>query len=75
MNAPFESAPLFTAEKFNDCPDLNKCPPQTKKRVLIWKFAMSTEALIQMICKNVETRVFFSQIFFAFYNRNFTNIL
>ena len=67
MKAPFELAPLFTAEKFNECPGLNESPPQTRKGALIWKFAMSAEALIQIVCKNDETRVFFSQIFFVFY--------
>ena len=63
MNAPLEWAPLFTAEKFNER------PPQTKKGALIWKFSMSPEALIQIVCKNDETRVLFSQIFFVFYNK------
>ena len=27
------------------------------------------EALIQIVCKNDETRVFFSQMFFVFYNK------
>ena len=63
MNAPFEWAPLSTAEKFNER------PPRTRKGALIWKFAMSEEALIQIVCKNDETRVFFSQIFFVFYNK------
>ena len=69
MNAPLEWAPLFTAEKFNERPGLNERPPQTKKGALIWKFSMSPEALIQIVCKNDETRVFFSQIFFVFYNK------
>ena len=43
--------------------------PQTRKEALIWKFAMSAEALIQIVCKNDKTRVFFSQIFFVFYNK------
>ena len=30
---------------------------------------MSAEALIQIVCKNDETRVFSSQIFFAFYDK------
>ena len=68
MNAPFEWAPLFTAEKFNERPGLNECPLQTRKRALIWKFAMSAEALIQIVCKNDETRVFFSHFFS--YSRN-----
>ena len=38
------------------------------KGALIWKFAMSAEALIQIVCKNDEARVLFSQIFFVFYN-------
>ena len=54
-------------------PNLNKRPskrpPQTRKGALIWKFAISAEALIQIVCKNDETRVFFSQIFFVFYNK------
>ena len=33
---------------------------------LTWNFAMPAEALIQIGCKNAETRVFFSQIFFVF---------
>ena len=56
-----------------ELPNLNKRPskrpPQTRKGALIWKFAMSVEALIQIVCKNDETRVFFSQIFFVFYNK------
>ena len=63
MNVPFEWASLLTAEKFNER------PPQTRKGVLIWKFAMSAETLIQIICRNDEKRVFFSQIFFVFYNK------
>ena len=43
-------------------------PPKTKKGVLIWKFAMSAEVLIQIICKNDKTRIFFSQIF-VYYNK------
>ena len=38
-------------------------PPETRKGALIWKFAMSAEALIQIVCKNDEARIFFSQIF------------
>ena len=48
MNALFECAPLFTAEKFNERPDLNERPPQTRKGALIWKSAMSEEPLIQI---------------------------
>ena len=44
-------------------------PLKPKKRAFIWKFAMSAEALIQIACKNDEIRVFFSQIFFVFYNK------
>ena len=69
MNTPFEWAPFFIAEKFNEHPGLNEHPPQTRKGALIWKFVMSAEALIPIVCKNDETRVFFSQIFFAFYNK------
>ena len=69
MNVPFEWAPLFTAEKFNDRPGLNECPPQTRKGTLIWKFAMSAEALIQIVCKNDKARVLFSQMFFVFCNK------
>ena len=69
MEAPFEWAPLFTAEKFNECPCLNNPPPTRKKGALIWKFAMSVAALIYIVCKNDETRDFFSQVFFAFYNK------
>ena len=68
---PFEWVPLFTAEKFNERPGLNERPPslQTRKGTFIWKSIMSAEALIQIICKNDETRVSFSQIFFVFYNK------
>ena len=72
MNAPFEWAPLFTAEKFNERPGLNERPLQTRKGVLIWKFAMSAEALIQI---EWRTRVFFSQMFFAFYKEIYKHIL
>ena len=58
MNALFEWAPLFTADNFNEHPGLNERPPQTKKG-----------ALIQLVCKNDETRVFFSEILFVFYNK------
>ena len=68
MNAPFEWAPLFTAEQFNERPAYER-PPQTRKVVLILKFAISAEAFIQIVWKNDETRVFFSQIFFVFYNK------
>ena len=30
---------------------------------------MYAETLIQIVCKNDKTRVFFSQTFFAFYNK------
>ena len=70
MNAPFKCASLFTAEKFNERPGLNESPPQTKRGVLIWKFAMFADAFIQIFCKNDGT-VFFSQIFFVFYNKEF----
>ena len=69
MNAPLEWAPLFTAEKFNKRPGLKEHPSQTRKWELIWKFSMSAEALIQIVCKNDETRVFFNQIVFVFYNK------
>ena len=65
MNAPFEWAPLFKAEKVNERPGLNERPPQTRTGAFIWKFAMPAEALIQRVCKNDETKVFFSQIFFV----------
>ena len=42
---------------------------QTRKGALIWEFVMSAEALIQIVDTNNETRVFFSQIFFVFYNK------
>ena len=70
MNAPFKWAPIFTAEKFNERPGLNEHPsppsPQTRKGGFIWKFEMSAEALIQIVCKNDETKVFFSPLFFFF---------
>ena len=69
MNAPFEWAPLFTAENSNEHPSLNERPSQTRKGALIWNFAISAEVPIQKVCKNDETRVFFSQIFFVFYNK------
>ena len=69
MNAPFEWVPLFTAEKFDERPGLNEHLPQIRKGAFIWKFAMSAEALIQMVCKNDQTWVSFSQIFFDFYNK------
>ena len=69
MNAPFEYAPLFTAGKFNERTDLNERPSQTRKEVLIWKFAMSPEVLIQIVCKDEETRVFFSEILFVCYDK------
>ena len=69
INAPFEWAPLFTAEKFDDRPGLNEYPPQTRKGALIWKYAMSAEALTQIVCKNDKARVLFSQIFFVFCNK------
>ena len=69
MNAPFEWALLFKVEKFNERPGLNGIPLQTRKRALIGKFSMSTEAFIQIVCKSGETRIFFSQIFFPFYNK------
>ena len=55
MNFPFKWAPLFTAEKFNERPGLNERPPLTKKGAFIWKFAMSAETLIQIVCRNDET--------------------
>ena len=32
MNAPFEGAALFTAEKFNEHPDLNERPTSNQER-------------------------------------------
>ena len=52
------SAPLKKAENFNERPGLNERPPQTRKGALIWKFVMSPEVLIQIVCKNDETRIF-----------------
>ena len=66
MNTPFEWAPLFKDDKFNERPGLNECPPQTRKRAPIWKYGMYTEAFIKIVCKYNEARVFFSQIFFVF---------
>ena len=43
-------------------------PPQTRKGTFVWKSSMSAEAIIQIVCKNNETKVFYSQIFFVFYN-------
>ena len=60
MDVPFERTPLFTAKKINGRPGLNERPSQTRKEALIWKFAMS--ALIQIVCKNDETRVFLYDI-------------
>ena len=57
MNAPFEWAPLFPAEKLNERPGLNERPLQIRKGALISKFSMSAEVLIQIVCKNNETRV------------------
>ena len=82
MNSPFEWPSFLTAEKFIERSGLNQrhppTPPpqphpsfpQTRKGALIWKFAMSAEALIQTVCKNDETRFFSSQIFFVFYNKD-----
>ena len=70
MNALFEWAVLFITEKFIERPGLNERPLQTSKGALIWKFAMSAEELIQRVCKNDVTIVFFSQIFFIFYNKD-----
>ena len=70
MNAPFEWAPLFTPENSNEHPSLNKHPSQTRKGALIWNFAISAEVPIRKVYKNDETRVFFSQIFFVFYNKD-----
>ena len=47
MNALSKWAPLFTAEKFNERPGLNERHPQTRKGVLIWKFPVSVDTLIQ----------------------------
>ena len=69
MNAPFEWAPLFTAGKFNEGPGLNERPPQTRKGTLIRKFAMSAEALIQIVSKNDQAKVFLSQILIVFCNK------
>ena len=43
MNASFQPQSLFTAEK------INERPPQTREGVLIWKLAMSAEALIPIV--------------------------
>ena len=65
---------LKERRNLNELP--SKRPPQTRKEAVIWKFAMSSEALIQTVCKTDETRVFFSQIFYKtlfFTIRKFTN--
>ena len=63
MNASFESQSLFTAEKSNER------PPQTREGALIWKLAISAEALIPIVSKNDETRVFRqSDDILCFYN-------
>ena len=72
MNPLFEWAPLLTVEKFNERSGLNYLPFQARKGALIWKFAMSAEALIQIVWKNDKTRVFFGRISFVFYNKKFT---
>ena len=71
INTPFEWAPLFTAEKFTDRPGLNEdTPPSSNhERGAHLKFEMSEEVLFQKVCKNDKTKVFFGQIFFAFYNK------
>ena len=46
MNAPFEWAPLFTAEKFNERPGLNDSTPLSNERPF-WK--VSAQALGQII--------------------------
>ena len=69
MNAPFKWVLPLIAENLNEHSSLNEHPPQKRKGVLIWKFAKFVEVFIQIVCKNDETRVFFSQIFFAFYNK------
>ena len=48
---------------------LNEGPSKTRKGALLWKFEVSAGVLIQIVFKNDETRVFFSQIFFVFYNK------
>ena len=59
MNTPFEWAPLFTAEKLNEGPHLNKRPLKPGKG---HSFAMSAEVLSRIVCKNDETRVFLYDI-------------
>ena len=61
--------PLRMSAPLNEHPGLNERSPQTRKGAFIWKFAVSAETLIQIVCKNDETRVFFSQIFSNFYNK------
>ena len=50
-------------EKFslhrNERRGVNDRPPQTRKGALISKFTVSAEALIQIVCKNDETRVIY----------------
>ena len=60
---------LSTAEKLNERPSLDELSSKIRKGVLIQKFVMSAEALIQIVCKNDEARVFFSLIFFVFYKK------
>ena len=63
MSASLHSWKIWWAPRFK------WAPPETGKGVPIWKFAMSAEAPIQIISKNDETRVFFSQIFFVFHSK------
>ena len=44
--------PSSQLKKFNERPGLNECAPQTREGRLFWKFAISAETLIQIVCKN-----------------------
>ena len=73
INTPFEWAPLFTAEKFNDRPGLNEDTPAPpllqpwKGRSFeiwnVWRGALSENL------QEWQNKSFLRQIFFAFYNK------
>ena len=54
-------------------PGLNERPLRMTTPLHNWKIQLTPRLkwvpLIQIVCKNDKTRVFFSQVFFVFYNK------
>ena len=77
INTPFEWVPLFTAEKFNDRPGLNKDttppPPQTMKGALIWNLKCLKRHSFRNFVRMTKQKFSSVRYFLLFTIRKFTN--